>query len=151
MQNLEQIIRPFQNPDVLSRRRIVSKSTKIPTDDVTIEWGRSGDAPAASEVTHDEDTGGISFEVVHCDDKFDEKNRKFKTVRIEQPDNPDNYIMVDRIHQITFNKKSEANNMTMYNNSTTSFVAMPLYDNNNYFANDPAGNKCNSSFDLKNN
>jgi hypothetical protein len=150
MQNLEQIIRPFQITDVLSKRRIISNSTKLDTEEVIVEWGRSGDAPAASEVEHDAETGGIGFEVVHCDDKYSEKDRKFKTVRIEQPDNPENYIMVDRINQITFDKKSEANNMTMYNNSTTSFVAMPMFDNNSYFADDPNGNKCNSSFELNN-
>lgn len=150
MQNLEQIVRPFQNPDVLSKRRIISNSTKEDAEEVVIEWGSPGDAPSASEIEHDAETGDFAFEVVHCDDKYDEKNRKFKTIRIEQPDNPENYIMVDRIHQITFNKKSEAENMTMYNNSTTSFVPMPMYDNNNWFANDDKNDKCNSSFDLKN-
>lgn len=150
MQNLEQIIRPFQNTDVLSRRRIISNSTKGATEEVVIEWGAPGDAPAATEITHDPATGGISFEVVHCDDKFSEKDRKFDTIRISQPDNPENYVDVQRINKITFNKKSEGNNMTMYNNSTTSFVAMPMYDDNNYFANTADGNKCNSSFSLKN-
>lgn len=151
MQNLEQIIRPFQNTDILPKRRIISNSTKISADEVIIEWGATGDVPAASEITHDPTTGDIAFEVVHCDDKFDEKNRKFSTVKIEQPDHPENFVMVQRINQITFNKKSEANNLTMYNNNATTFVPMPMYDNNNYFANNPDANKCNSSFDLKNN
>lgn len=150
MQNLEQIIRPFQNTDVLSKRRIISNSTKDATAEVVIEWGTSGETPAASEIIHDPVTGDPAFEVVHCDDKFDEKNRKFDTVRIEQVDNPDNFVMVQRINQISFNKKSEANNMTMYNNSATSFVPMPTYDNNNWFSNDPTNDKCNSSFELHN-
>lgn len=150
MQTLEQIVRPFQNTDVLSKRRIISNSTKEDTDEVIIEWGRSGDAPAASEIERDAEDGNFTFEVVHCDDKYDEKNRKFNTVRIENPDDPSQYVMVQRINQISFNKKSEANNMTMYNNSTTSFVPVPIFDNNNYFANDPNENKCNSTFDLRN-
>lgn len=150
MQSLEQIIRPFQVTDILSKRRIVSNSTKIETDAAVVEWGRSGDAPAASEIEHNAETGDFAFEVVHCDDKFSEKDRKFKSIRIEQPDNPENYIMVERINRITFDKKSEANNMTMYNNSSTSFVEMPMFDNNSYFADDPNGNKCNSEFSLNN-
>jgi hypothetical protein len=150
MQNLEQIIRPFQTTDILSKRQIVSNSTKIPTDEVIIEWGNSGTDPTPSEITRDATTGDFVVEVVHCDDKFNEKDRKFNTIRIEQPDNPENYVMVDRIKQITFNKKSETNNMTMYNNKTTSFVAMPMYDNNSYFANSPDDNKCHSSFALNN-
>lgn len=149
MQSLEQIIRPFQSRDTLSNRRVVSKSTKIPTQEVIVEWGTAGDMPAADEIEKDEE-GGISFNVVKCDDKFDEKNRKFKTVRIENPDDPSQYVMVERINQITFDKKSEGTNLTMYNNSTTSFVPMPLFDNNSYFADDDDKNKCNSAFNLHN-
>lgn len=150
MQNLEQIIRPFQSKGVLSTRRIVSKSEKLETEEVIIEWGTAGDLPSASEIEKDEE-GGINFNVVKCDDKFDEKNRKFTTVRIENPDDPSQYVMVERINQITFNKESEGKNMTMYNNSTTSFVPVPLYDNNTYFSNNDDNKKCNSAFNLNNN
>lgn len=150
MQNIEQIVRPFQNTDVISRRKIVSKSTKIPTQEVIIEWGRAGDAPAATQVEHDEE-GGINWQTNNCDDKFDEKNRKFTTIRIENPDDPTQYVMVERINQINFNKKSESTNLTMYNNQTMSFVPVPLYDNNTYFSNEDDSKGCNSAFTLKNN
>ena len=151
MQSLEQIIRPFQTPDVISKRKIVSKSTKLPTDEVVIEWGRSGDAPTPTEIEKDEEEGVINFKVNDCDDKYNEKNRKFSTVRIENPDDPSQYVMVQRIEQIKFNKKSEGTNLTMYNNSTTAFVPMPMFDNNSYFADDDDTKECHSSFTLKNN
>lgn len=150
MQSLEQIIRPFQSRDILSNRRIVSKSTKIPTQEVIVEWGTAGEMPAATEIEKDEE-GGINFQVVDCDDKYDEKDRKFNTIRIENPDDPSQYVMVERINQITFNKKSESQNMTMYNNSTTTFVPVPNFDNNTYFSNDDDNKQCNSAFILKNN
>lgn len=151
MQNLEQIIRPFQSREILTTRRIISTSLKIPVQEAGVEWGAAGDMPSAVEVEKDEE-GGMSFNVVDCDDKFDEKNRKFSTIRIEQPDHPENYVVVERINQITFNKKSESNNMTMYNNEATTFVPLPAFDNSVYYQSNYGDDskKCNSAFNLKN-
>jgi sensor domain CHASE-containing protein len=150
MQSIEQIVRPFQSPAVISTRRIVSNSTKIPTDDVLVEFGAAGDMPAAEKVEDAQDDGGVNFQVVTCDDKYSEKDRRFKTVRIENPDNPENYVMVARINEIKFNKRSEGENMTMYNNSATTFVPVPMYDNNNWFKNDENKDKCAAAYSLKN-
>lgn len=151
MQTLEQIIRPFQSRDPSATRRVISNSTKIPDQEAGVEWGNPGDLPKADKVEKDEE-GGMSFTVLTCDDNFDERNRKFKTIRIEQPDHPENYIMVDRINRIAFDKKSESNNTTMYNNDATSFVTLPAFDNSVYYKSNygDGSKKCASTYNLHN-
>lgn len=147
MQTIEQIIRPFQSPATLPKRRIVSTNTKISVGVAEIEWGQAGELPAPEKREFD-DEGGIAFTVLKCDDQFGEKERKFNVVRIENPVDPAQFVMVERINQIKFDKKNEPNNMTMYNNSTTSFVTLPALDNTLYWKSNHEQQKCQSTFNL---
>jgi hypothetical protein len=146
MQSLEQIVRPFQSPAVLAKRRVVSTSIKIDVDEVIVEWGRSGDLPAPikREVIDDE---GFAFTVVKCDDNYQEKNRAFNVVRIENPDDPSQYVMVERINQIKFNKENE-NEQQVYNNESTSFVTLPAFDNTTYYASNYGQEQCHATYNL---
>lgn len=147
MQTLEQIIRPFQSPTTLPKRRLISTNTKIDDQTAEVEWGNAGDLPAPEK--REEDFSGIGFEVVKCDDNYNEKERKFNTVRIENPEDPTQYVMVERMNQIAFNKKNEpGNQMQMYNNSTTSFVTLPSLDNTTYWKSNHGDQKCKATYNF---
>lgn len=145
MQNLEQIIRPFQSPNTLPTRRLVSNSTKIPEQSAAVAWGSAGTLPAPEK--REDNTSGLNFEVVKCDDHYSETNRAYNVVRIENPDDASQYVMVERINKISFNKKSETE-LQMYNNSTTSFVPLPAFDNTTYYKSNYGQNKCQSHYTL---
>lgn len=111
MSNLESIVRPFQRPDSLARKRIVASNTKIDVQPAIISWGKSGTITAAHQIDQIDPTGA-EFTVITCDDNFTEVGRKVDQIRVEQtlPDgtrNPDNYVDLDRPYQVTMKKESE--------------------------------------------
>lgn len=101
-----EIVRPFETRAPQSKRRLVASNTKIDVDPAIITWGRSGTIPGAQEIVAIDETG-VSFQVIDCDDRYEETDRTEVTKRIENPDDPDQYVMVARPTYIAFNKLSE--------------------------------------------
>jgi hypothetical protein len=107
MAGLEGIIRPFQTPNSLARRRLVA-GTSVAVTPAIISWGTAGEVPAANQV--DEipiDQGGAFTVVKH--EHWKEEARKSREYRIVQvlPDgtkNPDNYVDISRPYSMQFKK-----------------------------------------------
>jgi hypothetical protein len=97
---LEQVVRPVQAPATLRFGSIPVDDTKQAPEAATIRWGQVGDLPTAQEETTAED--GTEFKVIDCDDKFAEKQRTVSKIRVENPDDPDQYVMVERVDRISF-------------------------------------------------
>jgi hypothetical protein len=93
---LEQIIRPFQKPDVLSTRTIVASNRQVTVERARIVFGKAGAMPVPTIET------SAGFRVANCNNTYKEKSRKTHPQRIEQPDNPDNYVNIDVTDEITF-------------------------------------------------
>jgi hypothetical protein len=98
---LEQIVRPFQNPDVLSTRTIVASNRQVAVERARIVFGKSGAMPVPTVET------SAGFRVANCNNTWKEKERQTHPQRVEQPDNPDNYVMIDVIDSIKFERQAE--------------------------------------------
>lgn len=97
MSGLEGIVRPFQQPDRLTRRRIVATNTKLDVNPVSLTWGEAGTLP--------EPQVGVGFSLKK------EKQHvaievNYKPVRVENPDDPSQYVMVNRPTSIRFKEKA---------------------------------------------
>lgn len=62
-------------------------------------WGQVGSLPSAELVE------GDSFETVNCDEQHDEVTRETQDVRIENPEEPEDWVEVERPNTFRMNKK----------------------------------------------
>lgn len=119
---IEQIVRPFTAAPVIATRRIVGAQIQIPSETAIVSWGEAGDLPEAQadDAPEDPQTG---FTILECKDKLNEKSRKVTPTRVENPDDSSQYVMVDNINTITFDKKdNKASNVPWeLADSTTAF------------------------------
>lgn len=105
--SLEQLVRPFARPDTLSRRRIIASNTKVEVQPAILSWGTAGsiDSPREVEAV---DPLLIAVELKKDHDEFTEPapgmRREVERVRVENPDDPNQYVMVERIRRISFQK-----------------------------------------------
>lgn len=102
MADLEALVRPFQAPAPTATRRIVSVRTKVPTETAGVAWGAAGALPTAVEVPPGADPFLFNFNVKKWNQ---ETSRETETVRVENPSDPSQYVMVERIKKITFKEK----------------------------------------------
>lgn len=94
---LEQLVRPFQRPDLAPRTRIVV-STGAGTAPIIIEFGEAGALPTGKQ-----DTFELKLEKEK--EQYKETHRTTRNVRIENPDDPDQYVMVQRPEKMKLDKK----------------------------------------------
>jgi hypothetical protein len=86
--NLEQVVRPFAPPAILSTKRIVPAPTKEASE-ATITWGSAGSIPQPEKIP---DTGS----------DYILKERTFEIVRVHNKDDPTQFVDVARPITITF-------------------------------------------------
>lgn len=145
----EQVVRPFQRPDTLARRRLVAANVKVDIQAATISWGTAGTLASAHQV--DEIDPGGSFTVLTCDDKYEETQREVDSRRIVQtlPDgttNPDNFVDLERPYRVYFEKKELATQQRGVTQTwTTAFDTAVFRTTSN------ADKKCRSTFTLTRN
>lgn len=96
MAGLEGIVRPFQQPDRLLRRRVIAATEKVDVQPATLTWGAVGRLPVPQV--------GVSF-ALKKDAEHDEVGRQTQKVRVENPDDPSQYIIVERTKSISFRQK----------------------------------------------
>lgn len=102
---LEGIVRPFQSPNTLARRRLVASASKIDVGEAVISWGAAGDLPSATQ--QEEDTGGSGFQVIDCNDQYKETSRTTSQKRVENPNDPDQYVIVELTNRVSFAKNEK--------------------------------------------
>jgi hypothetical protein len=102
--SIEQVVRPFQSGDVFTARSNIPtlspSGSQISTDDCTLEWA------AVNPGDYSEIPSDLQLLGFHVDWKEDKSKRVMEEVKIEQDDNPDNYVMVQRM------KETQLVNMT---------------------------------------
>jgi hypothetical protein len=103
--SIESIVRPFSTPLVIATQRIEVLTTQVPPEVAIITWGAGGTVaqPSADQVTKRPD-GGINFQVNDGsgNKKLTEFVRKSTPVRVQNPDDPSQYIMVNVPTQVGF-------------------------------------------------
>lgn len=142
--SLEQLVRPFARPDALSRRRIVASNLKIEVTPAIISWGAAGSIAGAQEIEAI-DEGGTAFTVLSCDDRYEEVDRGERAARVENPDDPNQYVMVNRPTYIAFNKASEWE-AANYTKTTTWQTAIETAEFSTININNK---KCRATYELK--
>lgn len=102
---MEQLARPFIAAQTLATRRIVAKNKAVTKGIAIIQWGNAGSMPTATQrVLNSDGLGGYTISC--CKDTNSEHSRINQKVRIENPDDPTQFIIVNRVRQIEFGKKS---------------------------------------------
>lgn len=97
---IEQLVRPFQSPGVLVSRRVVPVREDVQVTSAGKRWGQAGPMPVAQPAT----VGGIAFEVRNLNNAQEVRTeRRFTDVRIENPDDPDQYVIVRRTDGMRLN------------------------------------------------
>lgn len=102
--SLEQIIRPFQGYDPFNARRLPPQQTVEAPEDVETSWGQGGSGNY-SQFTLSGLVGGTV--------NYAEKDRVTETVRIENPDDPSQFVDVERIKQLRL--ANEQGNEILFN------------------------------------
>lgn len=100
MPSLEPVVRPFQSPGIINDKKVrVTRVLKVTTERAIITWGSAGDAPETKQV-------GIKVTVkgVDVQKPYSEKSRKTTDIRVENPNDSSQYVMVRRIDEIKFTR-----------------------------------------------
>lgn len=104
MTALEKIVRPFQTGEVFNARRLAPAlpHNATPPDDVLITVEGSAEA----KYTEEPGPASLGYTVEWIEDK---SRRVTETVRVENPDNSDQYVELERIKQMVLknNKNGE--------------------------------------------
>lgn len=118
MSDLESLVRPYQAPAPVSTKRITPVRTDVPDETAGGRWGKAGNLPVPVEVPPGEDPLLINFEVKKKKE-HNEVSRETEKVRVENPDDPNQYVITERIKKITYREK-KAETLAAYNNGSGS-------------------------------
>jgi len=99
---MEQIVRPFQLFDPKATVRVNVIQDQVNVQPAHICWGTVGNLPTA--VQQADNFNGINIRTVECDDQSVENTRQTENVRVENPNDSSQYVIVQRIRQIKLNK-----------------------------------------------
>jgi hypothetical protein len=93
----EYLVRPYQSPR--SQGSVIIASTpSAPGEKAVLTWGASAQLPAAK---------GISFNTACCKEQSDEQSRETDIIRIENPDDSSQYMVVARAKKLLMNKEEK--------------------------------------------
>jgi hypothetical protein len=110
----EQVVRPAQKPQVVTTRRIVSVREVVEVEPAGVKWGKPGTLPTAIEVPPEEDPGGISFTVKKDKEhELDYAKSTTQKIKITNPDDPDQFVVAERIKKAVF-KDKKPDNVAVY-------------------------------------
>ncbi len=90
-------LRPFETPLVAPTTRIVGKPLKHPLEIATMTWGGAGTLPSAIQIPII--GGGYKIDPTSMNNEL---WRITEPVRIENPDDPTQYVIVNRITAVAF-------------------------------------------------
>lgn len=161
---LETVVRPFQTPTALRNGVPTRSINKVLVDPVEIKWGSAGTLPGAVQQDTPGPPTGVNLKVIDCDDKYSEAKRNTITIKIANPSEPSQYVMVERIQSISFQHQTKDQYTSSYNKSFTTKVTpatMPTIVGAYPLAKDLNGlpmsvltdesKLCKSTYNLKNN
>lgn len=100
----ESLVRPFQKTTTSPTRRVVAQRTEVEVTEAGTTWGDAGTLPEATEVPAGESPLDISFEVRKTK-RQDEVSRETERVKVTNPDDPSQYVVVERVKKISFKEK----------------------------------------------
>lgn len=102
---LEILVRRYQKPQTSSGRRLISTREVVDVQPAILSWGAPGQLPEKVEVPIGEVPPLYAFEVKKKGKEQQETAKVTEKVRIENPDDPDQYVVTERIKSIRFKEK----------------------------------------------
>lgn len=91
--SLERIIRPFQTGDAFTARRLPpTEQPGEPQEDVVVDWGTT--------ISSNYNVWEIQNGLIGGNVQLTEQSRVTSTQRIENPDDPDQFVEVERIEKL---------------------------------------------------
>jgi hypothetical protein len=102
---MEGIVRPFQSEDFFTRGKIPVPSVNKEADPVVTSWGAKASLPSPES-----DLVGVNLDK---QERYFERSRKTEKIRIENPNDPSQYVVVERPkemkldHQMPDNSKKD--------------------------------------------
>lgn len=97
---LESLIRPFEIRPVTGTRRLVGKSKKQAAQTAQLTWGTAGTLPTAVVDTAPDDT--TNPKTKRQDQQNTETKRSVQKYRVENPDDPTQFVEVERVVDVDF-------------------------------------------------
>src|SRR4051794_16895094 len=98
--NLDKVVRPFQVTEIFNARSITPDAQPppvgAPSDPAVLKWGSNADSTVLDD---DNPVWGIAVQVEWREDK---SRRVTNKVRIENPDDSDQFVEVERIKRAVF-------------------------------------------------
>jgi hypothetical protein len=109
--SLERVVRPFQAGDIFTARAVMPAipPTGINLSDDVCLVTITGENPGE----YDDVPDSTIYENFKVEWEEDKSKRVTETVRIEQEDNPENYIEVERVQSATLSDKQTGKTFTM--------------------------------------
>jgi len=144
---LEQIVRPFQQSGAIASRGVVSTRARLQREKARLVWGSAGNMPTADKEEDGTDPSGYNFKLEACDDTYKEKSRDTEKIRVENPDDNSQYVMVDRIKLISFAHQSDSKILSSFSTETTAFADSTISDSPAY-GTVGKNDKCKATYSL---
>jgi hypothetical protein len=136
---MEQIVRPFQLLDPTATIQVPVVRDQVTVQPAHLSWGAPGNLP--TPVQQDSTFNGINFRLEECGTQLMEDARGTEDIRVEQPGQPNNYVIVQRIRTVTFSRTSKAKFIGVFHTDTTDF-GLPDFFVGSPFGDVPQQSKC---------
>lgn len=146
---MEEIVRPFASPGGLATQRIVVQRDQVPVEPATLTWGQAGQMPTALEQDSANDDGTYGFKLIVCDEALSEDTRSTENQRIENPDDPNQYVVVQRVRSMKFRKEERQNIVGSIRTETTTFPDLDLWWGSPFGQTIKPTEQCRSQFNFK--
>lgn len=143
MISLESIVRPYQRPVGVAFGRIISRTVAPSTDIATVTWGDVGTLPTPVQEDVPNEGGGFNVEV--CDSDYNETDRTVQPIKITNPGDSSQFVVVDRVKSMSFRVTEKVKNAGAVRSETTSF---PDTGFGGSLESVPKGDNCKSTFNL---
>lgn len=144
MISLERIVRPYQRPNALALGRLISRTVAPSTDVATISWGDVGTLPTPTQEDVPDDSVGFNVEV--CDSDYSEASRVVQPVKVTNPGDDSQFVVVDRVKSMSFRVTEKSKNAGSIRSETTSFADTGFGDS--VLQDVPKDDNCKSTFNL---
>lgn len=123
---LEQAIRPWVPTGALRQNNIVADQTKVNRGRARVVWGAVGTIPTPDVETDPVDPSTYKFKLEECNDGYKESKRKTKTIKVTNPDDAEQFVMIDQIQLIAFEHTTDAKLVGSFSTETTAFADFTL-------------------------
>lgn len=112
----EELVRPAAAPGSLATRLLPSNNVQVQVTRARLIWGTAGTLPGPTV-----ESGG-GFKVEECDTGFTETKRTTSNLRVENPDDPTQYVIIQRIESVAFDGKPRKKIVGSIVSETTAFA-----------------------------